>query len=105
MTNDYRLPTFFVCFGIKLYFCGEFKNEKYMEAVRTIVNADVLAPIIDLPWRSNMKVEVFIVPFKEKRAVRGKSMKGCLKEYANPALWDEEGSAWENHIAEKYAIT
>jgi len=77
-----------------------------MEAVRTIVNADVLAPFIDLPWQSNnMKVEVFVMPFKEKRTVRGKSMKGCLKEYANPALWDEEGSAWENHIAEKYAIT
>ena len=77
-----------------------------MEAVRTIVNADVLAPIIDLPWQSNnMKVEIVIMPLKEKRSVKVKSMKGCLKEYANPALWDEEASAWENHIAEKYAVT
>ena len=77
-----------------------------MEAVRTIVNADVLAPIFDLPWQSNnVKVEVIIVPFKENRTVKGKSMKGCLKKYANPALWEEEASAWENHVAEKYAIT
>ena len=76
-----------------------------MEAVRTILNADVLAPVIDLPWQSNnRKVEVFIMPFREKRTVRGKSMKGCLKEYANPALWDEERYAWGNHVTEKYAI-
>ena len=70
------------------------------------MNADVLSPIFDLPWQSdNMKVEVIIMPLKENRPVRGKSMKGCLKEYANPALWEEEVSAWENHVAEKYAVT
>ncbi|MCL2073891.1 MAG: hypothetical protein FWH18_08225 [Marinilabiliaceae bacterium] len=77
-----------------------------MEAIRTIVNADVLAPIINLPWQSNYKkVEIFVMPIKEKLSLKSKSMKGCLKEYANPTLWDEESSAWENHIAEKYAIT
>ena len=34
-----------------------------MEAVKRILNADVLTPIIDLPWKSNnMQVEVVIMP-------------------------------------------
>ena len=77
-----------------------------MEAVRTIVNADVLTPVIDLPWKTkNMQVEVIVFPLNEvivPRTVTGKNLKGCLKEYANPALKDKEAYAWENHIIEKY---
>jgi hypothetical protein len=37
-----------------------------MEAVRKILNIDVLQPIIDLPWKSsNMPVEVIIMPLSE----------------------------------------
>ena len=79
-----------------------------MEAIRTVVNADVLTPIIDLPWRSkNMQVEVIVMPLEEVndgRTANFKKLKGCLKEYANPALWEKEQYAWENNIAEKYGI-
>jgi hypothetical protein len=37
--------------------------------------------------------------------VLGKSLKGRLKKFANPALLEKESSAWENHIVEKYDIT
>jgi hypothetical protein len=80
-----------------------------MEAVRTIVNANVLTPIIDLPWKSkDVQVEVIVMPINEitnHRTDFGKSLKGCLKKYANPVLVEKESTAWENYIAEKYAIT
>ena len=80
-----------------------------MEAVRTIVNANILTPIIDLPWRSkNMQVELIISPLtkvENKRTVAKKSLKGRLNKYANSSLLKKEASAWENHIAKKYAVT
>jgi hypothetical protein len=81
-----------------------------MEVVRRIVSADSLLPIMDLPWiTKNLKVEVIVIPQTEEKQIRRKvsveSLKGCLKEYANPSLWEKEPSAWENHITEKYAIT
>jgi len=83
---------------------------KNMEAVRTIVNADVLAPIIDLPWStSGLQVEVIIKP-RAKETIREQevsveSLAGCLKAYANPSLWEKEQYAWEDHIMEKYGNT
>ena len=78
-----------------------------MDAIRKIVNADTLAPIIDLPWKSkDLQVEVIVMPLNEETAHRttsiGKKLKGCLKEYANPALLEREQYAWENNITEKY---
>jgi hypothetical protein len=80
-----------------------------MEAIRTIVNANLLTQIIDLPWPTkDMQVEVIVIPLIENanhRTVSHKNLKGCLKKYANPALLEKEASAWENHIVEKYAVT
>ena len=78
-----------------------------MEAIREIVSAETLSPIINLPWKSKgLQVEVIVVPyFKEKyqrREVSVESLEGCLRAYANPALWEKEKHAWENHVAEKY---
>jgi len=78
-----------------------------MEVVRKIVNADLLSSFIDLPWaRRGMQVELIVIPQVEKtsrqREVSVKSLKGCLKEYANPALWEKEQHAWEDNILEKY---
>ena len=78
-----------------------------MEVIRKILNVDTLSPIINLPWKSkDMKVEVIIIPLMEKESqgiISFKKLKGCLKEYANPALLEKESTAWENHIIEKYA--
>jgi len=80
-----------------------------MEAVRTIMNINTLAPIINLPWKSeNMQVEVIVLPVRKpikKHITLDRTLKGRLKRYANPALLEKESSAWENHIAEKYAVT
>ncbi len=77
-----------------------------MEAVRKIVNAGLLSPIIDLPWKAkNMRVEIIVMPVSETTDngdTPAVSLKGCLKEYADTALMEKEGHAWENHIVEKY---
>ena len=78
-----------------------------MEAVREIVSADILSPIINLPWKSKgLQVEVIVMPYVretfQRRKVSIESLEGCLKEYANPALWEKEKHAWEDHVAEKY---
>ena len=78
-----------------------------MEVVRKIVSADMLTPIIDLPWSyKDIQVEVIVIPqLKEiprQRKVSVESLAGCLKEYANPSLWEKEEHAWKDNIMEKY---
>jgi len=76
-----------------------------METIRKIVSVGMLSPIINLPWKKDMQVEVTIMPIKEEnnnQTISFKKLKGCLKKYANPALWEKEQFAWENNIVEKY---
>jgi hypothetical protein len=78
-----------------------------MEAVRKIMNADALAPLIDLPWKGkDMKVEIIVMPAPETArqtsADAGASLKGRLREYANPALAERERRAWEDNAVAKY---
>jgi len=76
-----------------------------MEAVRKIVSADMLMPIMDLPWTSKgLQVEVIVMPIVKRTSqqISVDTLEGCLKEYANPTLWEKEQYAWENNIMEKY---
>jgi len=36
-----------------------------MEAVRRIVSVDMLSPIVNLPWKKDMQVEVIILPIED----------------------------------------
>ena len=78
-----------------------------MEAIRTIVNAEVLASIIDLPWATrDLQVELIVIPRATETTrqpeISVESLAGCLKAYANPALWEKEQYAWEENIIEKF---
>jgi hypothetical protein len=78
-----------------------------MELVRKTISANILASIMDLPWTlKDLQVEVIVIPqvkeTTQHQEVSIESMEGCLKEYANPALWEKEKHAWENNILEKY---
>ena len=78
-----------------------------MEAVRTILSAERLSTLINLPWNlTNLQVEIIVIPIAEKTTQRSEvsieSLEGCLQSYANPALWEKEQYAWENNIIEKY---
>ena len=37
-----------------------------MEAVRKIVSVDALSPIVNLPWKKDMHVEMIILPIEEQ---------------------------------------
>jgi len=82
------------------------RTKEEMEAIREIISADMLSPIINLPWASKgLQVEVIVMPIEEERGrqkIDFRKLKGCLKEYANPALWEKENHAWEEHLVEKY---
>ncbi len=77
-----------------------------MEAVRKIINANLLAPIINLPWTAeDMQVEVIVMPVNdtaESAHRSGASLKGCLKAYADRTLAEKEKHAWEDYVAAKY---
>ena len=81
-----------------------------MEVVRKTISADMLTPIIDLPWASEgLQVEVIVMPkikeTSQRQEVTVDSLEGCLKEYANPALWEKEQTAWEESVMEKYGYS
>jgi len=82
-----------------------------MEAISTTMNSSRLMSIIDLPAAlRDREVEVIVLPYQtipdvekaddEKPNVG--SIKGILKEYANPALRELEKGAWEQTAVEKY---
>ncbi len=70
-----------------------------MEAIRTTINSVHLASIIDLPESlRGREVEVIVLPTadaKPEQSRKGKleSLCGCLKEYADPALREQEEGA------------
>jgi len=37
-----------------------------MEAIRKIVSVDKLSPIVNLPWKRDLQVEVIILPLEEQ---------------------------------------
>ena len=71
-----------------------------MEAVRTVVNANVITPIINLPWKSkNMQVEVIVRPWNEvtENSVANLTMR--------PKITDLKGlgrEVWKNVDIEDY---
>ncbi|MDR3367248.1 MAG: hypothetical protein LBO71_09840 [Prevotellaceae bacterium] len=76
--------------------------------VRTIMHAQQLSSVMQLPLQmQNGKVEVIVLPVVEAKealeAFRATgSMKGCLRQYANPALAEQEKNAWAINVKEKY---
>ncbi len=79
-----------------------------MEAIRTIIDAERLVTVIDLPESMrNREVEVIVLlradekkEHDDRHALR--SLKGCLHEFADPALQALEEGAWERAAVEKH---
>jgi len=67
-----------------------------MEAIRLTLNSARLTPIIKLPKTlRNREVEVIVMPKSEDAKERQldterKSMMGCLSQYADPSLIEQE---------------
>jgi hypothetical protein len=72
-----------------------------MEVIRKIMYAQQLSPIMHIPPQmQNHRVEVIISPLLETKepARTANSMKGYLKQYANPALITQEKNAWAANL-------
>jgi hypothetical protein len=76
-----------------------------LEAIRKIIDSELLESFMELPEQmTNCKVEIIVLPVSktETHVSNTHSMKGFLKNYANPALIEQEKTAWEINVKEKY---
>ena len=78
-----------------------------MEAIRsiqTVANGEVNLRLPKQFWGKEVEVIVLSSPKQAAQTViRKNSLRGSLKRYANPALIEQEQSAWEVSVSEKYA--
>jgi hypothetical protein len=77
-----------------------------MEYLRETIDSGSLAGIFNLPaGLRNRSVEVIILPIdvKKEEKQRRKSLKGSLRQYANPELIPLEKDAWARAVEEKHA--
>ena len=68
-----------------------------MEAIRKIVDSAKLSSVIELPKSMQLgRVEIIVMPLlDEKHSPKSaKSMKGVLKNFANPTLVAQEKDVW-----------
>ena len=79
-----------------------------MEAIRTLIHSERLAPILELTeGLRNRMVEVIVLASSDQTDSRKTKtdepiQMGCLKEYADSALRNQEKNAWKNAVAQKY---
>lgn len=74
-----------------------------MEALRQIVDSAALGNVIKLPQSMiGKKLEIIVIPVENTEKATHKSMKGCMKKYANTELVPMEKGAWERAAAERY---
>jgi len=76
-----------------------------MEAIREIHTVKQGEIHIHLPtqfWGQQVEVIVLPVPDQEQLSSPKKSLRGCLHQYANPALIAHENEAWQEAVSGKY---
>jgi len=79
-----------------------------METVRAVIDSEQLVPIMALPESlRHREVEVIVIAHEyftvsEKFFPPENGIKGILKQYANPALTEQEKDAWEMAVREKF---
>ncbi|MDR3350843.1 MAG: hypothetical protein LBN98_04255 [Prevotellaceae bacterium] len=76
-----------------------------MEIIRKIMQAEQLSPVMYIPPQmQDKRVEVIVLPVVEAAtsSPATDNMKGYLKQYANPALMEQEKNAWAMNLKEKY---
>ena len=75
-----------------------------MEALRKVVSGIELPSSFDLPESfKKRKLEIIIIPIEEEDlTVKTLKKAGALGKYAKPELIDQEKSAWEKAVRDKY---
>jgi len=76
-----------------------------MEAIRKIQTVKEGHVQVHLPrqfWGQQVEIIVLPAPQQEDLGVPKKSLRGCLRQYANPALIAQEQEAWQDAVREKH---
>lgn len=76
-----------------------------MEAIREVQTVKEGHVNVRLPrqfWGQQVEIIVLSTPQQDEHIVPKKSLRGCLHQYANPALIDQEHEAWQDAVREKY---
>ncbi|KPA09189.1 hypothetical protein MHK_010608 [Candidatus Magnetomorum sp. HK-1] len=76
-----------------------------MEAIRKIQKVNDGIINFRLPrrfWGHQIEIIVLTIPQKETQLKQKSSLRGCLHNYADPALIPLEKNAWQNSVGEKY---
>ncbi len=74
-----------------------------MEAIRniqTVKNGEVHLQLPKQFWGQEVEVIVLAMHQPAPPPLNKKSLRGALKQYANPALMDKEQSAWLDSVGE-----
>lgn len=76
-----------------------------MEAIRTIQTVTEGHINVHLPrhfWGQQVEIIVLSALAQETHVTPHKSLRGCLHQYANPALIEQEHEAWQEAVKEQY---
>jgi thiamine pyrophosphate-dependent acetolactate synthase large subunit-like protein len=77
-----------------------------MEAIRsvqTVENGEVHLQLPQQFWGQEVEIIVLSLSQKSSQPVTAKrSLRGCLKQYANPALIPQEEEVWSRSAVENY---
>lgn len=75
-----------------------------MEAIRniqTVKNGEIHLQLPKQFWGQEVEVIVITMQQPATPPMNKKSLRGALKQYANPALIDQESSAWLDSVGEQ----
>ena len=78
-----------------------------MEAIREIHTVKEGEVRVHLPaqfWGQQVEIIVLPAPRQKQSFSPKKSLRGCLHQYANPALIAKESEAWQETVSEKYDV-
>ena len=77
-----------------------------MLALNGYYDGNAIQTLEKINARKNQKLIITVLDeFIEevpKKTRTTESARGSLAKYANPSLWDKEGTAWEEEVGERY---
>ena len=73
-----------------------------MQAIRTIKKANTQSVMIEIPESFvGREIEIIILPVQQiETPIKRKSLRGCLRKYADQSLMTLEDTAWQNSVCE-----
>jgi hypothetical protein len=77
-----------------------------LQAIREIYTVEQGEIRVHLPvtfWGQQVEIIVLPMPAQDHPTRQKKSLRGCLQQYANPALIAQEQEAWQAAMLDKHA--